>query len=302
MRRAGSTGDVGDEVRDRLGVYRVGERRAIAAVVELLAEEQLEAVGAGMWEWRGWVVVATDGGLRLVRRPRVFGRARDERFDWADLTAVRSRTAGTGLTFTFGDREIALSGLGPPAEFARLLDAARGRLARKTAGVTVEEIRSLAQRELGRLRTVMLDPVIADLPDQLETGERVLQVAGATLGTSGLLVITDRRVLLSATASVGSGHVWSVARRDIWSAAAAVEHGLRFDTGEEAFMLTSITPAQRRFELADLLASEADREGAEAQRDRGAGLSAPFPRPAAAVGAMGADRTRVLLLAVLRRR
>ena len=62
MRRAGSTGDVGDEVRDRLGVYRLGERRAIAAVVELLAEEHLEAVGAGMWEWRGWVVVATDGG------------------------------------------------------------------------------------------------------------------------------------------------------------------------------------------------------------------------------------------------
>ena len=148
MRRAGSTGDVGDEVRDRLGVYRVGERRAIAAVVELLAEEHLEAVGAGMWEWRGWVVVATDGGLRLVRRPRGFGRARDERFDWADLTAVRSRTAGTGLTFTFGDREIAISALGPPGEFARVLDAARGRLARKTAGATVEQIRSLAQREL----------------------------------------------------------------------------------------------------------------------------------------------------------
>ena len=249
-----SDGLTGTEVRDRLGLYRVGERRAIAAVSQLVDGERLDAVGAGMWRRRGWLVVASDSGLRLVRRPYILGRARDEHFEWGGLTAVRTG-ASWGVTLTFDGRDLDVALL-PSREFARLVDAARRRLPGDEASVTVETIRELALRELGRRRTLELDASIAAVPEQLEPGERLEAVAGATLGRVGLLVLTDRRLLLSE-----HGHrPWSVARDEIRSAA-AVELGLWLDVGDEPITLTRIVPDQRRFELAQLLASPADVEG-----------------------------------------
>ena len=256
MRRDGSPGI---EVRDRLGLYRIGERRAIEAIAELVDGERLDAVGAGIWKRRGWLVAASGGGLRLVRRPRVFGRPRDERFQWADLTAVRCSDRGAGVTLTFGERDLELYTLLPAREFARLLDTARRHLAGGEASVTVEALHTLALRELGRWKTLELETSIADVPDRLEPGERLECVAAATLNCNGLLVVTDRRVLVSAPASLKRQDVWSVARSDIRSAA-AVETGLWLDTGDATVTLTRIIPAERRFELADLLASDADLE------------------------------------------
>ena len=183
-----------------------------------------------------------------MRRPRWFGRPRDEHFDWADLTAVQS--AAQRVELTFGDRTLRFA-VSPHDELVRLLDAARRRLAGANAGVTVEEIRALTQRDLGRLLTVGFEPVIDALPDRLEPDESVERVAGATLESSGLLVITDRRVMLfSVRVRFERERVWSVTRREIRSAV-PVENGLWLDLGDQAVILTDIVPAKR---LPDLLA------------------------------------------------
>lgn len=246
MRRDGSTGRVGDEIRDRLGVQAIGEARAIEAISRQVEGERLEAVGAVLWERRGWIMVASERSLRLVRRPRVFGGARDERFDWADLTAVRS--GGVGVELTFGDRALTLTVV-PRDELLRLLDTARRRLAGGTTGVPADELRALARRDLGRWIALGLEAAIDGLPDQLEPDERVERVAGATLDFDGLLVLTDRRLLLlSVGVRVSHRRAWSVARRDI-RGALPVENGLWLDLGDHAVTLTKLRPPDRLHEL-----------------------------------------------------
>jgi hypothetical protein len=193
MQRDGSTGYAGDEIRARLGISGIGGRREIDAMAGLVEGERLDAVGAAIWERRGWAMVASESGFRLVRRPRWFGRPRDEHFDWTDLTAVQS--AAQRVELTFGDRTLRLA-VTPHDELVRLLDAARRHLNGGTTAITVEEIRALARRDLGRLVTVGFEAVIDALPDRLPPDERVERVAGATLEFSGLLVVTDRRVML----------------------------------------------------------------------------------------------------------
>ena len=256
MQRDGPTGHVDDEIRARLGISRIGSRREIHAMAALVEGERLDAVGVAIWERRAWGMVASESGFRLVRRPHWFGRPRDEHFDWADLTAVQS--VAQRVELTFGNRTLRFA-VTPHDELVRLLDAARRHLAGDNTSVAVEEIRALARRDLGRWLTVGFEAVIDALPDRLEPDECVERVAGATLESSGLLVITDRRVMLfSVGVRFERERVWSVARREIRSAA-PLENGLWLDLGDRAVILTDIVPAKRLPDLlADLLPRPAD--------------------------------------------
>ena len=146
-----------------------------------------------LWNKQGWIVAATDGGLRLARRPRL-GRARDVKAAWSDLTDVRAGSQRVDLGF--GRLEVRLSFVQPHDEFVRLVEAARRRVPGGAGDVTVAELRELARRKLGRMLAFAHESAIEALPDRLEPDERVERLATATVGFKGLLAVTNRRVLL----------------------------------------------------------------------------------------------------------
>ena len=241
-------------MRDRLGIHRFGRRGEIDALARAVAGEGLKAVGLARWRRRRWLVVATDGGLRLARRPR-FGRARDERFEWADLTALSAGNPRGELTY--GDRVVRLSLL-PVVEHARLLDTARQRLRGVALAATTEGLRELARRELGRRARLAFADVIDGVPDHLEAGERVERVALATLDFSGLLAVTDRRVVLFENSPRGPERVWWLARAEI-RGVTIVKRGLRLELDADTVVLTGIAPQDALLELvSDLRAATSD--------------------------------------------
>ena len=196
------------------------------------------------------MVVATDAGLRLARRPWL-GRGRAWRFDWRDLSAVRS--GPSRVLLTFGDREVSLAAAGPQHEFVRLLETARAHV-EGPEKPSVEEIRELARKKLGRLMTFGFEAAIEGLPDRLEPGERVERLAGAKHGFSGLLALTDRRLLLlDVTLRRADERLWAVPRAGI-RAAEPIGGGLRLLLSEqEDVTLTEFLPPERRDEFAAVL-------------------------------------------------
>ena len=239
-----------DVLSERLGAASFGAAPDIRAVAELAAGESLLAVVVAVWRRRGWVVVATDAGLRLARRPRLFGRAGEATFDWRDLTSVSAGPARVALGFA--GSEVALAGAAPHGEFVRLIEAARARLGDEER-TSVEEIRELARRKLGRLVTGGFEGSIDGLPDRLQPGERVERLAGASLDFAGLLVLTDRRLLLvDVTLRRAKERLWAVDSGDI-RAAEPFEDGLRLELREGEATLRSFLPAERRDEFAVVL-------------------------------------------------
>ena len=234
-------------LRQRLGSHALGASRDVRAAAKLAAGEEVRAVVVSMWQRRGWVVVATDAGLRLARRPWL-ARGRACRFDWRDLTAVRS--GPQRVLLTFGVREVSLAAAGPQREFVRLLETARAHV-EGSGKPSVEEIRELARKKLGRLMTFGLEAAIEGLPDRLEPGERVERVAGAKHDFAGLLVLTDRRLLLlDVTLRRADERLWHVLRAGI-RAVEPVEGGLRLLLPEhEVVTLTEFLPPERRDEFA----------------------------------------------------
>jgi hypothetical protein len=242
-----------EALRERLGGHALGGSRDVRAAAELAAGEQLEAVVIAYSQRHGWVVVATDVGLRLARRPRFFGRGRDRSLDWRHLTAVRSGPQRVAMSFE-GD-ELKLAAACPHREFVRLIETAR----RHVGGgekPSVAEIRELASKKLGRLPAFGFEAAIEGLPDRLEPGERVDRLAVATLGFRGLLVLTDRRLLLlDITLRRENERSWDVPRSSIRTAERAGA-GLRLVLGEQdAVTLTEFVPPERRDELAAVLSA-----------------------------------------------
>ena len=237
-------------LRRRLGVTGTGASRDLAGLAALAAGEEVEAVVVAIWGRRGWVGAATRTGLLLVRRPRLFGRARDQRFTWDTLRAARS--GPQRLDLTFGDTQVDLMAIGPHAEFVRLAEAARRRLGDEDKP-SVEEIRELARRKLGRMATLGFEASIDGLPDRLEPGERVERLAGATLDFHGLLVLTDRRlILLDVTLRRAAERIWDLDRARIRKAT-AVGDGLRLQLDGGQVTLTGFVPGERRDEFAAVL-------------------------------------------------
>ena len=104
--------------------------------------------------------------------------------------------------------------MGPHDEYVALLEAARG-----PGEVTTEEIRELARTKLGSRLAFGYEATIDGLRDRLAPDERVERLAVATAEFTGLLVVTDRRLLL-LDVGVRSQRAWEAPRAEIRAARA----------------------------------------------------------------------------------
>jgi hypothetical protein len=234
-----------EELRSRLGAYAFTISRELDAAAAATAGEPLRAVVYGVWRWKGWVAAATDGGLYLTRRPR-FGRAAERTWRWSELRSVRAR-GPLSADLDFGGELVELRFAGPHDEFVALLDLARG-----PADSTTEELRELARVKLGRTLAFGYETTIDGLRDRLEPDERVQRLAVATVEFSGLLVVTDRRLLL-LDLGLRSERRWEVPRAEIRGLSLVGDDGLRLVLGAEEVLLSAVTPSDRRDELAAVL-------------------------------------------------
>ena len=235
-----------EELRARLGFYALMSGRELDALAAATAGESLAAVVYTVRDWRGWIAAATDGGLYLSRRPRVFGRGGDESWRWDELVSMRS--GGTlSVDLDFGAERVELRFMGPHDEYVALLEAARG-----PGEVTTEEIRELARTKLGSRLAFGYEATIDGLRDRLAPDERVDRLAVATAEFTGLLVVTDRRLLL-LDVGVRSRRAWEAPRAEIRGLELVEPDGLRLTFDSEAVTFTAVTPADRRDELAAVL-------------------------------------------------
>ncbi len=235
-----------EELRARLGFYALMSRRELDALGAATAGESLAAVVYAVRDWKGWIAAATDSGLYLSRRPRVFGRRRDESWRWDELVSMRS--GGTlSVDLDFGAERVELRFIGPHDEYVALLEAARG-----PGEVTTEEIRELARIKLGSRLAFGYEATIDGLRDRLAPDERVERLAVATAEFTGLLVVTDRRLLL-LDVGVRSHRAWEAPRAEIRQLELVEPYGLRLMFGYEAVTFTDVTPSDRRDELAAVL-------------------------------------------------
>jgi hypothetical protein len=156
----------------------------------------------------------------------------------------------------FGGNEVSLTAAGPHDEFVRLIETARDHVEGQRTG-SVEEIREMAKRKLGRLLAFGFEAAIDGLPDRLEPGERVERLAGATHDFPGLLVLTDRRLLLlDVTLRRANERIWEVPRASIRTAE-PIEDALRLLLPDhDEVTLTDFLPPERRDEFAAVLRAE----------------------------------------------
>ena len=243
------------ELSERLGPVRfAGAGRELRALADAVGDEEIAAVVYGVWNRRGWISAATERGLYLSREPRLFGRKRNLSWSWSDLREIRTGAARVDLVF--GDEAVELQFLGPHSQFVQLVDTARRAVSDAPPEEETEDFRELAKSKLGRTLAFGFEAAIDSLPDRLLDDERVEHVAAARLDFNGLLVVTDRRVILF---DVGLRRVkerlWEVDREQIL-AADAVEDGFRLVLPTGAVTLTEVWPPERRAELAAALADD----------------------------------------------
>jgi hypothetical protein len=235
-----------DELRERLGFYAAMSGRELDALAAATEGEALAAVVYAVRNWRGWIAVATDGGLYLSRRPRLLGRGEDASWRWEELVEMRS--GGTlSADFDFGTERVELRFMGPHDQYVALLEAARG-----PGETTTEEIRELARTKLGSRLAFGYEATIDGLRDRLAADERVERLAVATSEFTGLLVVTDRRLLL-LDVGVRSHRAWEAPRAEIRQLELVEPSGVRLTLGSGAVTFTDITPSDRRDELAAVL-------------------------------------------------
>ena len=231
-----------EEIRARLGRVALGAGRDIRGAAALIGEEELRAAVVVWWRRRGWVAVGTDQGLRLSWRSAILGRPADARFDWSALERVEANGFATRLHFD-GQR---MTMLGPPAEEARLVDAARR--ARGADSASAVELRELARRKLGRFVAATRDPDLLMLPERLHPQERVERLAIAELHFPGLLVLTDSRLILTRSGAEDGGW-WEIPRADV-AVAEPVGDDLRMVVAGREVILRELVPADRLAEFA----------------------------------------------------
>jgi hypothetical protein len=234
-----------EELRARLGPYGLMARRELDALALATEGEALEAVVYAVWHWRGWIGAATDGGLYLSRRPR-WRRGQDAAWRWSDLRSMRSGAA-LSVDLEFGSEHVELRFMGPHDEFVALLEAARG-----PGEATTQELRELARVKLGARLAFGFEATIDGARDRLEADERVQRLAVAKLDFTGLLLVTDRRLLL-LNVGMREERRWEAQRADIREVERVEPCGLRLELGDEVVTFTEIVPADRRDELAAVL-------------------------------------------------
>ena len=236
-------------MEERLGRYRTAAGREMDALTEATAGEQMLAAVYGAWRRRAAILVATERGLHLSRRPRVFGRDRYVFWPWAEVSRVRARNQS--LDLELDGETVELRVLSPHREFVRLADAARGATSR--AETRSEDLRELAKVKLGRALTFGWEGSIDALPDHLLDGERVERVATARLEFDGLLALTNRRIILyDAGMRRVNERFWGVDRGEVLGAV-EVEDGLRIELASGPVTFTGVLPEERCAELAAAL-------------------------------------------------
>ncbi len=178
------------------------------------------------------------------------GRRGDASFPWSSLLAVRTGAARVDLDFS--GETVELSVVSPQAQFVALVDAARRHLGVPPSD-TAAELSELARRKLGRMAALGNEAAIAALPDLLEDGEVVERLAQATLDFTGLLAVTNRRILLSAPAlRRGRDRLWSVPRADVLDAVPD-EADIRLELASGPVLLRDVAPHGRAAELVAVL-------------------------------------------------
>ena len=185
-------------------------------------DEPVATMAMAMRGRRRDLAVATDARLVLLWRGRALPwRSHVEEHAWSGLSDVRTHPMSLELVFEDGD--VVLSG-GKPAEAdGRLLEALAPSSAVGPRRCGAPRARPPKARPRARLRLLQQVRV---LPDRLEPGEEVQRLAVARGGFEGLLVVTDRRLLLLRTGFRASAEqAMSRAREDV-RGAEATETGL----------------------------------------------------------------------------
>ncbi len=232
-----------DEIRTRLGRLAFGGGRDIRGVCALIGDEPLRAAVVVWWRRRGWVAVATHAGLRLSWRSAILGRPADARFAWSELEHVEAHDFSTRLHF--GEQRLTM--VGPPSEEARLVDTARRAKGADVASAV--ELRELARRKLGRFLAATHDPDLLMLPERLQPQERVERFAIAELHFPGLLVLTDRRLILMKPSAGDRDGWWEISRADV-ALAEPVDGDLRMVVAGREVVLRKLLPPDRLAEFA----------------------------------------------------
>lgn len=239
------------ELKRRLGKLGMNSGPELRTLAAAATGHEVDAVAYTVRSRRGWLLLACSSGLHLARAPKLFGRTREVRMDWAALTGVRAGAAWVDVAF--GETTLQLDTVGPHDEFVRLIESIRGRLPAAGDRVAVADVRELALRKLGRTFALGEEGTIDGLPDRLLPGERVQRLALAKLERSGLLMLTDRRLLLTSVGlRRGREHFWAVDRTDI-TRVSAQDDALEVRVGDEAHRIASVFPAERRDEFLAVL-------------------------------------------------
>ena len=212
--------------------------RELDALATATAGEALAAVVYAVWRWKGWIAAATDGGLYLSRRPRVFGRGATSPWRWRRAASRCARAARSASTSTSATERVELRFMGPHDEFVALLEAARG-----PGEVTTEEIRELARTKLGSRLAFGYEATIdgAARPPGARRARRAPR--GRDGSTSpGLLVVTDRRLLLLDVGVRSQRALGGAARRRSGASSSSSPSACGSTFGDEVVTFTDDRP------------------------------------------------------------
>ncbi len=234
-----------EEISEQLGVGRVNSGPEIKHLAGATEGAPLVVAFAAMWRWKSWIAAATDEELFVVRKPKLFGRSTARSWRWADLRSVKA-TGTLDVEFDFAGERVELRLVARTA-YGTLLDFARG-----PADTTVADLRDLARLKLGRVLAYGEQASVDALPDHLEPGERVERVALAKLEFSGLLWVTDRRLIL-LNAARGDRRLWETPRAGVRVLEKIEPNRLRLATPDGELPLVDILPEERCDELAAVL-------------------------------------------------
>ena len=202
--------------REALGRMSVVGVREWGLLARLLRDgEEIEAMvlsrrkGAGLVGSQR-VVVATPDRLLLVEKGFVSGRERIEQYRWDEVLGVRVHPPAR-LELSLREGQVTLTFVQPPRALGAVADVIRRHLdPGATEGVTTGELLDLTRRKLGRMLAFGAEENVLVLAQELEPSESVLELAWVADKPSGLLALTDRRLVFVPSTRIGTGEPVSV--------------------------------------------------------------------------------------------
>ena len=207
--------------REALGRMSVVGFREWGLLARLLREdEEIEAIvlsrrrGAGVVGSQR-IVVATPDRLLLVEKGLVSGRERIEQHRWDEVLGVRVHPPSR-LDLSLSSGPVTLTFVYPPRALGAVADAIRRHVDPAAAeAMTTGELLDLSRRKLGRLLALGAEDNALALAAELDPSESVLELAWVSQKPSGLLALTDRRLVFVPTAGIRTGPSLSVPDAEI---------------------------------------------------------------------------------------